>query len=65
MVFQFWSAYVPCGAQFLDAVQLTMEQIDVINRLISLYNLDLQLATSVKGKTLIIFLTYVHFIIGN
>lgn len=46
---QFWSAYVPCGAQFLDAVQLTMEQIDVINRLISLYNLDLQLATSVKG----------------
>lgn len=27
---QFWAAYVPCGAQYLDAVQLTLEQIDVI-----------------------------------
>ncbi|PSN57694.1 hypothetical protein C0J52_00319 [Blattella germanica] len=27
---QFWSAYVPCGSQYLDSVQLTLEQIDVI-----------------------------------
>ncbi|KAF5276451.1 hypothetical protein FQA39_LY06520 [Lamprigera yunnana] len=33
---QFWSAYVPCGAQHLDAVQLTLEQIDTIRRLIDM-----------------------------
>lgn len=34
---QFWSAYVPCKAQHLDAVQITLEQIDVIRRLVD-YN---------------------------
>lgn len=34
---QFWSAYVPCKAQHLDAVQITLEQIDVIRRLVE-YN---------------------------
>ncbi|KAG5317952.1 DPEP1 Dipeptidase, partial [Acromyrmex heyeri] len=34
---QFWSAYVPCEAQFLDAVQLTLEQIDIVRRLTSRY----------------------------
>lgn len=29
---QFWSAYVPCGAQGLDAVQIVLEQIDLIRR---------------------------------
>lgn len=33
---QFWSAYVPCQAQHLDAVQMTLEQIDVIRRLVDL-----------------------------
>lgn len=33
---QFWSAYVPCKAQHLDAVQITLEQIDVIRRLVDL-----------------------------
>lgn len=33
---QFWSAYVPCGAQHLDAVQLTLEQIDAIQRLVEM-----------------------------
>lgn len=33
---QFWSAYVPCGAQHLDAVQLTLEQIDAIQRLMDM-----------------------------
>lgn len=36
---QFWSAYVPCKAQHLDAVQITLEQIDVIKRLVD-YNRD-------------------------
>ncbi|XP_066901694.1 dipeptidase 1 isoform X2 [Halyomorpha halys] len=46
---QFWSAYVPCGAQYMDAVQITMEQIDVIKRLTQLYSSDLQFVTSVAG----------------
>ncbi|KAK4876800.1 hypothetical protein RN001_009306 [Aquatica leii] len=33
---QFWSAYVPCGAQHLDAVQLMLEQIDAIRRLMDM-----------------------------
>lgn len=33
---QFWSAYVPCGAQHLDAVQLSLEQIDAIQRLVEM-----------------------------
>ncbi|XP_073968658.1 dipeptidase 1-like isoform X2 [Rhodnius prolixus] len=46
---QFWSAYVPCGSQHLDAVQVTMEQIDVIKRLTQIYNTDLQFVTTVEG----------------
>ncbi|XP_047111962.1 dipeptidase 1-like [Schistocerca piceifrons] len=46
---QFWSAYVPCGAQYLDAVQLTLEQIDLVKRIISLHPQHLVLATSTKG----------------
>lgn len=42
---QFWSAYVPCGAQHMDAVQLTLEQIDVIKRLIELHPQHLGLVT--------------------
>ncbi|KAK3911208.1 Dipeptidase 1, partial [Frankliniella fusca] len=47
---QFWSAYVPCGAQFLDAVQLTLEQIDVIKRLAEMHPDSLRIATTVKGE---------------
>lgn len=46
---QFWSAYVPCGAQFLDAVQLTLEQIDVIKRLAEMHPDSLRIATTVKA----------------
>ncbi|XP_030766183.1 dipeptidase 1-like isoform X2 [Sitophilus oryzae] len=31
---QFWSAYVPCKAQHRDAVQITLEQIDAVERLV-------------------------------
>ncbi|KAF4524747.1 hypothetical protein B566_EDAN013816 [Ephemera danica] len=41
-------AYVPCGAQFLDAVQLTLEQIDVITRLVEKYPKQMQLVTSAE-----------------
>ncbi|KAF6202560.1 hypothetical protein GE061_002958 [Apolygus lucorum] len=43
---QFWSAYVPCGAQHMDAVQIAMEQIDVIKRLTQIYSNDLQFVTT-------------------
>ncbi|XP_052894233.1 uncharacterized protein LOC128301683 [Anopheles moucheti] len=35
---QFWAAYVPCEAQHRDAVQITLEQIDVIKRLTERYS---------------------------
>lgn len=44
---QFWSAYVPCRAQNVDAVQITLEQIDVIRRLVELNSAHLALARSV------------------
>ncbi|CAL8086914.1 unnamed protein product [Orchesella dallaii] len=46
---QLWSAYVPCSAQHLDAVQIGVEQIDVIRRLVEKYPLYLTLVTSAKG----------------
>ncbi|GLH04188.1 Dipeptidase [Gryllus bimaculatus] len=46
---QFWVAYVDCKTQYKDAVSNTLEQIDVIKRLIKKYPRDLQFADSVKG----------------
>ncbi|XP_064552395.1 uncharacterized protein LOC135438141 [Drosophila montana] len=43
---QVWSAYVPCEAQGLDAVQLALEQIDIVRRLSDMYARDTVLATS-------------------
>ncbi|XP_029464451.1 dipeptidase 2-like isoform X2 [Rhinatrema bivittatum] len=45
---QFWSAYVMCNAQNLDAVRLTLEQIDVIKRMCESYE-EFQLVTSSEG----------------
>ncbi|XP_077287377.1 dipeptidase 1-like [Arctopsyche grandis] len=45
---QFWAAYVPCAAQHKDAVQLVLEQIDVVRRLTDRYNPDLVLCTTPK-----------------
>ncbi|XP_055595539.1 uncharacterized protein LOC129746102 [Uranotaenia lowii] len=44
---QFWAAYVPCEAQHKDAVQITLEQIDVIRRLTDRYSPHLTACTSV------------------
>ncbi|XP_055644546.1 uncharacterized protein LOC129780377 [Toxorhynchites rutilus septentrionalis] len=44
---QFWAAYVPCEAQHRDAVQITLEQIDVIKRLTERYSPHLTACTSV------------------
>ncbi|XP_029669565.1 dipeptidase 1-like [Formica exsecta] len=43
---QFWAAYVPCESQHLNAVQLTLEQIDLIKRLIEKYSQQMQFAAS-------------------
>ncbi|XP_066584333.1 dipeptidase 1-like [Prorops nasuta] len=45
---QLWSTYVPCEAQFLDAVQLTLEQIDLVRKLTSRYPRKMRLVTSSK-----------------
>lgn len=63
---QFWAAYVPCGAQYLDAVKQTLEQIDLIKRMVDRYSDYLRLAVDAKGEpkefliiTLFICLYYV------
>ncbi|KAI4485893.1 hypothetical protein M0804_006382 [Polistes exclamans] len=45
---QFWAAYVPCDSQHLNAVQLTLEQVDLIKRLIEKYSQQMQFAASSK-----------------
>lgn len=47
---QFWVAYVSCKTQHKDAVERTMQQIDVIKRLIKAYPDHLQYATTADGK---------------
>lgn len=47
---QFWSAYAPCSSQHLDAVQLTVEQIDLIRRIVRLYPQHMSFVTSAEGS---------------
>lgn len=49
---QFWAAYVPCESQHLNAVQLTLEQVDLIKRLIEKYSQHMQFAASSTGEYL-------------
>ncbi|EDW55613.1 GM17096 [Drosophila sechellia] len=48
LMLTFWAAYVPCEAQHRDAVQLTLEQIDVIKRLTDRYSPQLTTCTSAQ-----------------
>jgi len=41
---------VPCESQHLNAVQLTLEQVDLIKRLIEKYSQHMQFAASSRGK---------------
>ncbi|XP_064117062.1 dipeptidase 1-like [Macrobrachium nipponense] len=43
---QFWSAFVPCSSQYKNAASQTLEQIDVIHRLVKKYPDDLQFVDS-------------------
>lgn len=44
-------AYVSCSANYKDAVELTLDQIDVIKRLVALNQNDLKLVTDADGIT--------------
>ncbi|KAG7175429.1 Dipeptidase 1-like 1 [Homarus americanus] len=46
---QFWSAWVPNDSQYKNAVTQTLEQIDVIKRLVDRYPDDLQFVTTADG----------------
>ncbi|GJQ66017.1 hypothetical protein Trydic_g4107 [Trypoxylus dichotomus] len=43
---QFWAAYVSCDTQYVDALAKTVEQIDVIKRLVNKYSSDLEFVTT-------------------
>ena len=46
-------AYAPCSAQHKDAVQVTLEQIDLIKRLVKTYPNQLELVKTSQGKILL------------
>ncbi|XP_047350922.1 dipeptidase 1 isoform X2 [Vespa velutina] len=46
---QFWSAYTPCPSQYHDSVQLALEQIDVIRRLVNKHPESMVLVTTAEG----------------
>lgn len=46
---QFWSVYVPCESQYLNTVQLLLEQIDVVKRMISISSTSTTLVHSSAG----------------
>ena len=52
LIFQLWVAYAPCSAQHKDAVQVTLEQIDLIKRLVETYPNQLELVKTSQGKKL-------------
>ncbi|KAL7866545.1 hypothetical protein AOLI_G00143590 [Acnodon oligacanthus] len=43
---QFWAAYVACDTQYKDALRQTLEQIDVIHRMVQKYPEDFMFAAS-------------------
>lgn len=46
---QFWVAYVSCTTQYKDAVERTLEQIDVIKRMVAQYPKYMKYVTSADG----------------
>jgi membrane dipeptidase len=41
---QFWSVWIPTGMKGFEAVQTTLEQIDLVKRMVALYPADLEMA---------------------
>ena len=50
---QLWVAYAPCGSQHKDAVQVTLEQIDLIKRFINQYPNHLRFVNDSAGNHLL------------
>ncbi|XP_043209778.1 uncharacterized protein LOC122374836 [Amphibalanus amphitrite] len=48
---QFWAAYVPCESQYKNAVQMALEQVDLIKRLVHQYSDYLSLALTAEERT--------------
>ena len=48
--FQFWASYASCSSQYADAVQIFLEQIDVIKRLTEEYPDDMVFITDADGE---------------
>ena len=46
---QLWVAYAPCGSQHKDAVQVTLEQIDLIKRFVAQYPEHMRFANDSAG----------------
>ncbi|CAG0881062.1 unnamed protein product [Cyprideis torosa] len=46
---QFWVSFVPCNFQYHGALRASLQQIDLIKRIVANYSSDLQLATSTQG----------------
>lgn len=46
---QFWVAYAPCTTNYKDAVERTLEQIDVIKRMVRKYPGDFEFVTTADG----------------
>nr|XP_027217365.1 dipeptidase 1-like [Penaeus vannamei] len=51
LYYKFWVAYTPCDSQYLNSVQLTLEQIDLIKRVLKKYNQYLELVTKSEDIT--------------
>ena len=45
---QFWAAFIPCSSQFKDALQMTLEQIDVIKRFVAKNSETMNFVTSAE-----------------
>jgi membrane-anchored glycerophosphoryl diester phosphodiesterase (GDPDase) len=48
-------AYVKCTTQYKDAVEQTMQQIDVIKRMIDQYSDEMQYVTTAQGIYLLLY----------
>ena len=48
---QFWSVYVSCESQFNDAVRTSLDQVDIVKRVIKKYPQTFELVTTAAGIT--------------
>lgn len=59
-----WSAYTHCESQFKDAIQMALEQIDLIKRFTKMYDSLFNLCLSYDGKntTVATSTSLMHFV---